>query len=110
MKWLANDVIKWFVLALCGLLWGISVGNVRKIHNEHKKLKSQEEATRCGLQALLRADIIRGYEKYTHLGYCPIYARDALSKEYESYHELGGNGTVTHLWEEIQELPTDKII
>lgn len=71
-------------------------------------LKKKVKATQTGMQALLRADIIRSYDKYTDQGYCPIYARDALEKEYESYHALGGNGTITDLWERIQRLPTEK--
>ena len=73
-------------------------------------LKKKVKATQTGMQALLRADIIRSYDKYSDKGFCPIYARDAIEKEYESYHALGGNGTITDLWERIKKLPTEKEI
>ena len=60
-----------------------------------------------GTQCLLRAEIIRTYEKYIDLGYCPIYEKDALKKEYAAYHELGGNDVATDLYHKILELPTE---
>ncbi len=54
-----------------------------------------------------RADIIRCYEKYSERGFCPIYARDALELEYEAYHNLGANGTITQLMDRLRVLPTD---
>lgn len=96
-----ETVLKYVVTAACGLVFGVLVGFVRKLWVGEKALKK-------GTQSLLRADIIRSYEKYKEKGYCPIYARDALEQEYEAYHNLGGNGTITDLWERIKELPTEK--
>lgn len=61
-----------------------------------------------GLQSLLRAEIIRSHEKYMDKGYCPVYAREALGRIYESYHALGGNGTMTELYKQVMALKTDK--
>lgn len=61
-----------------------------------------------GLQSLLRAEIIRSHEKYMDKKYCPVYAREALNRVYESYHALGGNGTMTELYKQVMALPTDK--
>lgn len=61
-----------------------------------------------GLQSLLRAEIIRSHEKYIDKEYCPVYAREALTRIYESYHALGGNGTMTELYKQVIALPTDK--
>ena len=61
-----------------------------------------------GVQSLLRAEIIRSHEKYMDKGFCPVYAREALSRIYESYHALGGNGTMTELYKQVMALPTDK--
>lgn len=61
-----------------------------------------------GLQSLLRAEIIRSHEKYMDKEFCPVYAREALTRIYESYHALGGNGTMTELYKQVMALPTDK--
>lgn len=65
-------------------------------------------ATRAGVRALIRADIIRIYNKYhDDLEYCPIYVKDALTEEYREYHALKGNGVGTKLYEEVMNLPTE---
>lgn len=61
-----------------------------------------------GVQCLLRAEIIRSHEKYMDKEYCPVYAWEALTRIYESYHALGGNGTMTELYKQVMALPTDK--
>ncbi len=63
---------------------------------------------RDGVQCLLRAEIIRQNEKWTKVGFCPIYAKQALSREYKAYHGLHGNDVATGLYEETMELPERK--
>lgn len=72
-----------------------------------KNGQKKEKATEIGLQCLLRAEIIRSFEKYTDKGYCPIYAKEALKREYDSYHNLGGNDVATGLFKKIMELRED---
>lgn len=63
---------------------------------------------RDGLQCLLRAEIVRQHEKWTRAGYCPIYAKEALTREYKAYHALKGNDVATALYNEIMELSERK--
>lgn len=71
-------------------------------------LYAQMVATRRGIRALLRADIVRLYNKYHEdLKYCPIFVKDALDDEYKQYHALRGNGVGTKLYEQIMDLPTE---
>lgn len=72
-------------------------------------LYRQVVATRKGVRALLRADIIRLHNKYhDDLGYCPIFVKEALEDEYQQYHALRGNGVGTKLYNELMNLPTQK--
>ena len=71
-------------------------------------LGRQVLATRKGIRALLRADLIRLYNKYhDDLGYCPIYVKQSLEDEYREYHSLKGNGVGTNLYEALMDLPTE---
>lgn len=71
-------------------------------------LAKQVLAMRRGLRALLRADIIRLYNKYhDELGWCPVYVKQALEEEYREYHNIGGNGVGTQMYESIMALPTE---
>ncbi len=65
-------------------------------------------ATRKGIRALLRADLIRLYNKYhDELKYCPIYVKQSLEDEYQQYHALKGNGVGTNLYNALMALPTE---
>lgn len=65
-------------------------------------------AMRKGIRALLRADLIRLYNKYhDDLEYCPLYVKQSLEDEYRQYHILKGNGVGTKMYEALMELPTE---
>ena len=59
------------------------------------------------MQALLRDAIIRSYNKYSEMEYCPIYAKENVKHMYEPYHKLGGNDVATELVEKLLALPTE---
>lgn len=66
-------------------------------------------AMRKGIRALLRADLIRLYNKYhDDLGYCPLYVKQSLEEEYKQYHTLKGNGVGTNMYEALMALPTEQ--
>ena len=68
----------------------------------------QISAMRKGIRALLRADLIRLYNKYhDELGYCPIYVKQSLEDEYQQYHALKGNGVGTNMYQALMSLPTE---
>lgn len=69
-------------------------------------LWQQVVATRAGLRALLRNSIIEVYNDRVHKHYIPIYDMESVTHMYEAYHRLGGNGTVTKLYKELQQLPS----
>lgn len=60
-----------------------------------------------GMIALLKSEIIRIYENYIMLGYCPSYMKENLNDMYISYHKLGGNGMITSIVNEIFKLPNE---
>jgi hypothetical protein len=93
--------IKWLIPFLCGgiaSLFGIIVSRA-------KLGKKKQNALAVGLQCLLRAEIIRQYEKWNEKQYCPIYAKEALKRVFDSYHTLGGNDVATGLYDETMALP-----
>ncbi len=86
----------------------IVTGVIATVVNKIKHDKKKERKVESGIQCLLRAEIIRQSEKWLNRGFCPIYAKDALVKEYESYHELGGNGTITEIYHKLIALPDER--
>ncbi len=65
------------------------------------------QPVRKGLVAMLRSQIVQQYNHYIDLGFCPIYAKENVESLYKQYHALGGNGTMTRLYKELLELPTE---
>ena len=88
-------ILRWAVPAICTALVGYFAGRLKRARSVEK-----------GMQCLLRLEIIRSYENYSHKGYCPVYAREALSRGYDAYHHLGGNDVATDLYDKLMELPT----
>lgn len=70
-----------------------------------RQQKLQDEAVSEALRALCRDRIFQGYRYYNkHSG---ISAQDleTMTKLYNAYHALGGNGTMTAVYEKILSLP-----
>lgn len=72
-----------------------------------KGMRKRERALEEGVKSLLRSTLIDCHDKYSARGYCPIYIKDASRRSYEAYHDLGGNGVVTKLFEDIMALPEE---
>ena len=69
-----------------------------------KRQKKDRDANSKGTMLLLRVQLIEYHSKYTALGNIPSYAYQNFCEMYEAYHELGGNGMVTKMKQEIDEL------
>lgn len=117
MTWetVAELALRWAVPAALSALAGAIGGAIVSAFARRKTKKEQEAAQNTaqnihiatGVQCLLRAEIIRSAEKYHDKGYCPVYAREALTRAYDSYHNLGGNDVATELFHRTIDLPTD---
>lgn len=91
--------LKWFVPFICGA--AITFASTMLV---------RQRAIKFGLQCLLRAEIIRSYEKYKCKGFCPVYAKEALTTEYKAYHALGGNDVATDLYKQMMAMQTEPTI
>lgn len=86
---------------------GVTFGNVVLTHliSRKTKLSERDQQLTNGVQCLLRAEIIRAHEKYSQKRFCPIYAKESLTRAYAAYHALGGNDVATDLYRQCMELP-----
>ena len=66
--------------------------------------KKDRDANTKGTMLLLRVQLIEYHDKYMSLGSIPSYAYENFEEMYEAYHKLGGNGMITKMKEEIEEL------
>ena len=79
----------------------IALGYIVWLLQQQKKDKN---ANKRGTMLLLRVQLIEYHTKYMRLGEIPSYAYQNFEEMYEAYHDLGGNGMVKKMYEEIKEL------
>lgn len=75
---------------------------------EVQRLRQQEkeaEALRAALLALTRDRILQGYRYYRREGGISTQDLETMAKLYAAYHALGGNGTITAVYNSITALP-----
>ena len=70
-----------------------------------KNQKKDRDANSKGTMLLLRVQHIEYHEEWTQRGYITKHGIQNFIEMYDAYHSLGGNGMVTHLLEEVKELP-----
>lgn len=73
-----------------------------------KQQKKDKDANSKGTMLLLRVQLIEYHDEYMKLGEIPSYAYQNFCEMYDAYHVLGGNGMVTKMKNEIQEIHLGK--
>lgn len=56
----------------------------------------------------LRIQIVTLGKSCTHKKFATVEEKDAIDKAYADYHTLGGNGTITSLYNEVMKLPLEE--
>ena len=69
-----------------------------------KNQKKDRDANSKGTMLLLRVQLIEYHTKYMMLQEIPSYAYENFCEMYYAYHALGGNGMITKMKREIDEL------
>ena len=95
-------VVSYLVPTILGAITGF-------LSTKLKKNKKKEKAIEEGVQALLRNELIRRYREYEIKKEISILDKENMEAMYTQYKNLGGNGTVKHLMDELLELPTKVI-
>lgn len=70
-----------------------------------KRFWKRQRAIEDGVRDILRMQILDNYEHVKKEGKISVSRKDAIDSAYNSYHALGGNGTITRVHQEIMELP-----
>lgn len=91
------------ILIALGFFGGIGKYISHRMKEHDKKIN----AVCLGTQALLRDRLIDKYNKFTELGYAPIWAKQNFENMYKQYHNLGVNGVMDEMYHTFIELPTE---
>lgn len=70
-----------------------------------KRQKRDRDANSKGTMLLLRVQLIEYHTKWMERGYVTKHGLENFMEMYNAYHQLGGNGMVTELLNEVRALP-----
>lgn len=98
----------WLEIAFSCVVGAISI-IMKKIYGKYKNLSARQKAVEQGVQALLRNELIRCYREYEAKGEITILDKENIEHMFKEYKNLGGNGTVAKMYEDLMNLET-KII
>lgn len=73
-----------------------------------KNQKKDRDANSKGTMVLLKVKLIEYHDKYIEPGDIPSYAYQNFLDMYDAYHALGGNGMITKMKDEMEELHLKK--
>lgn len=94
-----ESIIIYIATTIIGAILGFIVA-------KFKKNKKKDLAIEQGVQALLRNEIIRRYREFESKGEISILDKENLEEMFEQYKNLGGNGTVKKMMDELISLKT----
>ena len=98
-------IVKYWLEFLFGLVTtglGVAYGHLAKRFREERE---KNQAIERGLRDILRIQILDSYDKCVNQGNTITVSRkDAIDSAYNSYHILGGNGTITQVHSEIMAM------
>lgn len=99
--WRKSETVKEILMQTYTIVLPVLLGYIVWLLKNQKK---DRDANSKGTMLLLRVQMIEYHTKYTKLGDIPSYAYQNFCEMYDAYHALGGNGMVTKMKREIDEL------
>lgn len=104
--------MNYFITGAISLTVGLLSFLIQQLYKENKRLRenrkhinlTKESAIKEALCCLLRVQLIQYHDQYMEMLEIPSYAYENWVMMYNAYHDLGGNGMITKMDEEIKDL------
>ena len=102
-------IIKYWIEFAFGIVIAVMNLIIKRLKKRLSEQERKNTAVEKGVQALLRNELIRRYREYEEKGEVSIIDMENIEHMYTEYRNLGGNGTVEKMYNDILKLET-KII
>jgi hypothetical protein len=102
-----QDWAKALISSVAAVVVGAIAGAIKHLYSRQKAQAARQEAVEEGLQALLHDRIFSVYAECKAKKYASVEDMRNLEYLYRPYHNLGGNGTGTELYERVKSMPTE---
>lgn len=97
---------------ILSIVSGLLLFLLKELYKDNKRLRAarkegnqeREAGMKEGMVCILRVNLIDAHTKYMGAGEITTHGYENFEDMYHAYQKLGGNGLVTHMWEDIQEL------
>lgn len=99
-EWIA----KYWLQALFGLATSILGAAYASLKKKYKEQKKESKAVKDGVVAMLHDRIIQSGMYFINKGEINITEFHNIEMMYQAYHNLGGNGTGTEIYERVKDL------
>ena len=99
------DLLSKSVWAILCFLCSVCLTQLHKLKKVNKKRKDDLDLIKEALRHTLRNVLISDYEKFKNRGWCSHLEKEEYTATYNTYHNLNGNGVVTHKNEDVLNLP-----
>ncbi len=86
------------------VFFGLAIAGLSYCFNSIKKKMKEQEKLKEGLIAMLHDRLFQSCMYFINKGEIGLSELQNIEKLYEAYHNLGGNGTGTELYERVLEL------
>ena len=98
-------IIKYWLEFAFTMICGVFSFLLKKLATRQRDIKERQKAVENGVQALLRNELIRRYREYEIKGEITIIDKENIEHLFKEYKNLGGNGTIKQMYDELLELP-----
>ena len=98
-------IIKYWLEIGFAIICGAFSYLFKRLMTKQKQDAEKQKAIENGVQALLRNELVRRYREYETKGEITILDKENIEHMLEEYKNLGGNGTVAKMYEEMLSLP-----
>ena len=101
------------IVSIAATVLGFLLKNSIRENRQLRKEKSEKEektvdALKNGVKCLLRSKLMEYHDIYVNQKHISPTEYENWTQMYDSYHDLGGNGMITHMAEDIEDLKMDK--
>ena len=97
-------IMKYWIEFSFGLVISFITFLCKRINYYYKVMNS----TKNGVKVLLKGEIIRRYNEYKKIGCLSLFDKEIITELYEEYKNLGGNGIIEDMIDDISEIPLTK--
>ena len=105
MVLILEDILQWITPLISAAATCIIGYFFKKLKEIADKRELEELASRNVLIGLCRDRILHGYRYYRQHGGISSQDLETMTNLYNAYHALGGNDTITTIYEKIKHLP-----